>query len=245
MYRILIADENYIDTNTIQYALQQECDEKFCIRAVYNAEDTLYNLHSFLPQILVLDISLPRIGGIKLATQIYENGTEPFKNISLVFTSNYYDYTLVKESVHYNTLDFLIKPFKPERLVNSIAKVIKGSSQLPMNVQIDCVHSSVRQTCDFLKANITKSFSVKELANRVQISPNYLSHLFVKDMGMTLISYHNAIKIEQAKQVLLENPYLKVYEIAFRVGYDDDKYFCRLFKKHCGITPGRYRQKFL
>jgi len=52
------------------------------------------------------------------------------------------------------------------------------------------------------------------------------------------------VRIEKAKEFLLET-YLKAYEIAERVGFKENTYFSRLFKKITGITPGEYRKQWL
>lgn len=51
-------------------------------------------------------------------------------------------------------------------------------------------------------------------------------------------------KIDRAKLLLL-NEMLDVQQIAFELNYDDCGYFCRIFKKMCGCTPGEYRKKYL
>jgi transcriptional regulator GlxA family with amidase domain len=61
--------------------------------------------------------------------------------------------------------------------------------------------------------------------------------------GQTPVGYVQALRIEEAKQQL-ETTSLPADEIAVAVGYEDPAFFRRLFKRHTGITPGRYRRRF-
>lgn len=82
--------------------------------------------------------------------------------------------------------------------------------------------------------------SVKMIAERLQCSPDYLSHLFHVATGEKLIHYIQRIRIESAR-IALESTSLYISEIAFANGFEDAGYFSRVFKKHCGETPQEFR----
>ncbi len=84
--------------------------------------------------------------------------------------------------------------------------------------------------------------SVKTIAERLQCSPDYLSHLFHKATGEKLIQYIHRIRIEGARLALESTP-LHISEIAFASGFDDAGYFARVFKKHCGESPLEFRAR--
>ena len=84
--------------------------------------------------------------------------------------------------------------------------------------------------------------SVKMIADRLQCSPDYLSHLFHVATGEKLIHYIQRIRIESAR-IALESTPLYISEIAFANGFDDAGYFSRVFKKHCGETPQEFRMR--
>ena len=82
--------------------------------------------------------------------------------------------------------------------------------------------------------------NVKFLAKKLNCSSDYLSHLFRRETGMTLISYIKQLRVMQAKS-LLETSTLNVQEVGRAVGYEDPGYFIRVFKKLTGLTPKGYR----
>jgi AraC-like DNA-binding protein len=82
--------------------------------------------------------------------------------------------------------------------------------------------------------------SVKDLANRVNLSPSYLSDLLKKETGLNAQDHIHYFVIEQAKNILLQTNQ-SVSEIAYSLGFEYPQYFSRLFKQKTGITPLEYR----
>lgn len=94
---------------------------------------------------------------------------------------------------------------------------------------------------EYVKANVDKEIGVSTAAELVNMSESYFSHLFKKETGSSFIDFVNSIKVEKAKELLLQTD-LKVYEIAFMVGFENSNYFSMLFKKVTGKSPNDYRR---
>jgi two-component system response regulator YesN len=84
--------------------------------------------------------------------------------------------------------------------------------------------------------NITLSGTAEILG----ITGGYLSTLFQKSLQCGFIDYLNRVRIERACCYLEQN-YFKTYEIAYKVGFRDEKYFSKVFKKVMGMSPKEYR----
>ncbi|MFI3257477.1 MAG: helix-turn-helix transcriptional regulator, partial [Spirochaetales bacterium] len=69
--------------------------------------------------------------------------------------------------------------------------------------------------------------------------PEYISGLFKKETGITYGAYIKKIRMEEAKRCL-EQTNMKIFEIAFRVGYSDFGYFSKVFKSYTGFSPKDY-----
>ncbi|WP_175638631.1 response regulator transcription factor [Metabacillus schmidteae] len=104
--------------------------------------------------------------------------------------------------------------------------------------------SSIQEIEAFLRKNYEKDITLQEIADRFFLSREYISRKFKQEYHETLTNYLTKIRIEKAKE-LLENPHLKVYEISFKCGYQNEKYFNKVFKKIVGLTPNEFRVKII
>lgn len=83
--------------------------------------------------------------------------------------------------------------------------------------------------------------SLNEVAERVNLAPAYVSYIFSRETGTTLIKYITEKRMEKAK-LLLEEGKLKMVQIARACGYESQSYFNRAFKNHFGVTPKQYKE---
>lgn len=83
-----------------------------------------------------------------------------------------------------------------------------------------------------------------KLAQYVNISPSRLHQLFKDELGLPPAKYLHHLRMKQARE-LLETSYLSVKEVMRQIGVTDESHFVRDFKKSYGLTPAKYRQRFL
>lgn len=88
----------------------------------------------------------------------------------------------------------------------------------------------------------TSSFDTTEVARTAGMSYGYFSRCFHDIVGMPFNEYCTLVRITKAKELLL-NTGNSIQQIAFDVGYNDEKYFSRLFKKHTGQSPSEFRRQ--
>ncbi|MEK8131837.1 response regulator [Paenibacillus filicis] len=101
-------------------------------------------------------------------------------------------------------------------------------------------HHLIRQIASFIETHIQESWTVRQLAEQFNLNASYLSVLFKKEMGRTISEFVQDTRIELAKR-LLQDPGIKVYEVAEMVGIQTSAYFTYVFKKSVGSTPQEFR----
>lgn len=84
-------------------------------------------------------------------------------------------------------------------------------------------------------------FSLQDAADHVNLSVQYLSKMFRKEMGVTFVDYLTSVRIRKSIELLHSDEW-KIYEIAEKVGYTTQHYFSNVFKKSLGISPAEYRR---
>lgn len=87
-----------------------------------------------------------------------------------------------------------------------------------------------------------RGFTIQDIADHVALSETYLCSLFKKQRGGTVKEYISSLRVEKAKELLLDKE-LKLYEVADRTGFTDANYFATFFKKYAGCTPSEYRER--
>ncbi|MWV43969.1 response regulator [Paenibacillus sp. HJL G12] len=92
----------------------------------------------------------------------------------------------------------------------------------------------------YIRKNYASSLTLEAVAEYLQLSPSYFSNLFKKETGQNFIDYATNLRIEQSK-ILLRTTEMKVYEIGRTVGYENEHYFSRVFKKVVGCSPLHYK----
>ena len=105
------------------------------------------------------------------------------------------------------------------------------------------VEDTIQRVKIYIQRNYQKNLTIEFLASLFYMNSSYLSHLFRKTTGEKFVQYLNSVRIEKAKHLLATTD-RKLYQIAKTVGYDNNKYFFRVFKKWEGMTPEQYRQSF-
>jgi AraC-like DNA-binding protein len=93
----------------------------------------------------------------------------------------------------------------------------------------------------FLKGNLYRDISVDEMAEIMDMSRSHFTRVFGKAMGMSPRMYLEDLRLKTAMDILFEKN-ATIKETAARCGIYDVNYFCRLFKKRYGISPGKYRE---
>ncbi len=83
-------------------------------------------------------------------------------------------------------------------------------------------------------------FSLGDVAEKFSVSSSYLSKLLKQEVGLSFIDYLTMFRIKKSI-CMMDDPKLKIYEIARAVGYNNQHYFCKAFKKVMGVAPTEYR----
>lgn|GEM_PF-3895292 len=92
-------------------------------------------------------------------------------------------------------------------------------------------------------SNYMEDISLEEWAREANLYPSFLSKIFKDISGWNFIDYLTHVRLTKAKE-LLKDTDVKIKDIAESVGYNQQSYFNRMFKKEFGLTPGEYREQY-
>jgi AraC family transcriptional regulator, arabinose operon regulatory protein len=94
---------------------------------------------------------------------------------------------------------------------------------------------------NYIEGNYNKTPTIDEMATIINTSPQYLCRLFKETLNMRPFAYLTKYRLQKSKELLINDLSLKICDISKFVGYNDESYFCLLFKKNEGVTPLEFR----
>jgi two-component system response regulator YesN len=125
-----------------------------------------------------------------------------------------------------------VKAYVCKLLQGLLESVALDPSDQPCNI--------IKKTIEYMEREYVYA-TLHNTAQKVFMTPTYLSALFKMNTGKTFIEQLTDIRIKKAKH-MLKHTHLKNYEVAEKVGYSDSRYFSQIFKKKVGLSPSEYRE---
>lgn len=102
-------------------------------------------------------------------------------------------------------------------------------------------HNVIYQTTAYIKENLAEKLTLEDAAEHVSLSKSYFCRILKDEPGYTFTEYVNHLRVERAKLYLRDST-MSIADIAYAVGFDDQSYFTRIFKKLTNVSPGQYRK---
>lgn len=102
-------------------------------------------------------------------------------------------------------------------------------------------HNVIYQTTAYIKENLAEKLTLEDAAEHVSLSKSYFCRILKDELGYTFTEYVNHLRVERAKLYLRDST-MSIADIAYAVGFDDQSYFTRIFKKLTNVSPGQYRK---
>lgn len=100
----------------------------------------------------------------------------------------------------------------------------------------------IEPAIQYINTHFMEEVRLSDLAKECCMSPNYFHKLFTTALHTTPVNYISLLRMNTALQLLVNNE-CNIKEIAYQLGFNDDAYFSRVFRKYYGITPGEYKRK--
>lgn len=219
-----------------------------------NGAEALDMIRQDAPDLVISDIIMPEMDGVELLRRTREEGyTSRFVMLTCMS-----DFEYVRQAMEYGASNYILKL---SMSVNSLRETLqKISKELPKpspaggrDTRSSSVepppllpeevtsHPEIQKILQYLHANYDQDITVKSMSQYVMMAENYVSTLFKRKTGQTLIHYLHQIRVNQAIEYLLHSG-MPVYEIGNRVGFVNDNYFIKIFKRLTLQTPSQFRQ---
>ncbi|MBB3113121.1 two-component system response regulator YesN [Paenibacillus phyllosphaerae] len=150
----------------------------------------------------------------------------------------YYGSGNVTQNIEYLTYDHVARHYGSyPKLFRSLEEVFESQADMEIVLSND----QVKEIMAYIDSRYSEDLILGDVAKHFSMSVGYLSSLIKKKTGTGYSEYITGKRLQRAKELLAE-PRLSVQEIVQQVGYKDYFYFNKLFKKHVGVTPSKFRK---
>ena len=172
-------------------------------------------------------IDAMRIRAIELTTLLSRVAMDGGANAESVYGLNSKFLTLISQKQNLDELCMLLQ------------EVAEGFTSA-MFFEKDKGNSYIRKALRFIADNYFEHLELAAVADFVQLSPSYFSTLFRQVVGMNFREYLCRVRVEESKRLLLSTEFA-LADIAVSVGFPDQSYYCKIFKRIVGVSPGKFR----
>lgn len=191
--------------------------------------------------VLITDIRMPGTSGLEMIRTLRKSHPK----LPILILSGYSDFRYAQEAIELGVVKYMTKPTNTKELMAALEKI---EATLPKEEEREEGEETsnllVTRAIAYMEENYHKKIGLRDLADALYLSPNYLSELFKRHTGENFSDYLLRLRMHHAKRYLANIQY-KISDVAGLVGFSDSRYFSSTFKRFYGLTPLEYRNKIL
>lgn len=238
--KLLVADDEDVIRRGVAKYIQLHTNRFERIYEAENGQEAIELILKYQPDILLLDVQMPVKNGIEVMKEADRAGLHPI----IIILSGYDEFSYAQQALRLGAKEYLLKPARASDILNCLNKLADeafGSEKNPVPEEDFQSNHMVKRAMEYIADHYMENITLNDVAESVGISGGYLSTLFTQNLECGFVDYLNKVRVERACSYLEQN-FLKTYEIAYKVGFRDEKYFSKVFKKIQGISPKEYRK---
>ena len=248
-FAILIIEDNH----DLRFYLKDNLRHRYTVYEASDGTEGYKKVLSLFPDLVISDIVLPGMDGIEICRKIKTDRRTSHIPVILLTAQTTNEQKI--SGFEAGADDYITKPFTYEILESRIRNLIRQRDTLrksfqnqveiePSNVEVVSLDKKfIQKAIEIVEKNIDNTeFSVEELSHELNMSRVNLYKKLLSLTGKTPIEFIRIIRLKRAAQLLRESQ-LTVSEIAYKVGFNNPKYFTKYFKEEFGVLPSVYAQQ--
>ena len=251
MWKVLIVEDERHAREYVKEIVNWEDQGFTLIGEVSNGLDALKFMDRHEPDLIISDIIMPHMDGVELLKTLRLRG---YDGIFIMLTC-IDEFEYARQAVEGGASSYMLKlSMGPDLLQEKLEKAnrelwkrerLRRLNQIAPDVnrfaeEHRTDHTEINKILSYIRKNFQLSITLQSMSEYVNLTPSYLSDLFKKKTGETLIHYLHRVRVGEA-QMLLTSTTLSIEQIANLVGFEDVNYFIRVFKRINEVTPAAYR----
>lgn len=269
MHKVVIIDDEPIIVKGLEKTVKWE--ELDCVVAgtAYNGLEGMELIRNEKPDILISDICMPGMDGLAMIAALKSE----LPGMEITILTGFRDFDYAQQAIRLGVCRFLLKPSIMEELNEAIRTMVDRLNEKNRMHKTEAVQGEkaegqeekggnegaegkeeietpenaagsfiVKNALAFMTENYAERLKLADVADHVYVSQWHLSKLLNKYTGQNFSELLNNVRMEKAKE-LLDDPSLRISDIAEEVGFLDMAHFSRVFKKLAGVSANEYRNR--
>lgn len=233
-------------------------EKHFRVQVVSPDLITTLNPANIAPEVICFDYDFPDQHGLNML----RSARMEFPQLPVLLLTEQHSEALAIWALRMRVWDFLVKPLNEEQTCQEIEQLKKqlvthqhwestpfiGSQTPQIPEEARFLNSGTQEeralapAISYIQQHFTEKISEEQMASLCHMRPFQFSRCFRKHCGITFQEFVQRTRIDEAMR-LLRNPRMPILDIALTVGFKDQSYFTRVFKKHFGMAPTAYREQ--
>lgn len=246
MYKVVIIDDEPVIVEGISKVVPWKEYDCVISGTAYDGQEGLKVIRGIEPDIIFSDIAMPGLDGLKMIAALKVE----YPDMMIAILTGYRDFNFAQQAIHLGVNRFLLKPSNMTEIEEAVEfmvgtlkrKGITGSEPEVKEEEGKAGSFIVKNALQYINENYEHKISLNDVAEHTYVSQWHLSKLLNKHTGKSFSDILNSARIEKAKE-LLNDPALRIGDIAEKVGFLDVAHFSRVFKKIVGISANSYRNQ--
>ena len=246
-YSVIVAEDEELLLNNLISKIENADLGFKVIGKAQTGTQALELVHEFTPDLIITDIKMPMMDGITLLENVHQR----YPSIKFIITSGFADFEYAKRAIKLQVSEYLLKPIDPKELYDVLLN-IRTKLVLEQSSYSDIFNDSMTRNTpeqiasslqEYIIHNYNLDINLNLISNNMNYSSAYLTKIFYQQYETTPSKYIISLRTSKARYLLTHNFELSIKQIGEIVGYHDQGYFSRIFKKQVGVSPFEYREK--
>lgn len=246
---ILIVEDN----SDVRAYIKEQIESDYEVIEASNGEAGIIKAQAEIPDLIITDVMMPKMDGYQFSKQLRSN--EKTSHIPIIMLTAKAGLDDKIEGLETGIDAYLTKPFSAKELKVRVKNLIYQRKQLrkrfskstvirPSEVSgVSADQKFLSKTIKIIEENFEdEKFGVETLANKVNMSSSQLNRKLNALIGQPAGQLIRSMKLQRAADLLRQNVG-SVAEICYKVGFNDQGYFTKAFRKQFGVSPSEYKGK--
>lgn len=249
MLKVVLIDDEPIIVEGLTKIIPWEKWDCGVVGVAHTGEEGLELIREKHPHIIITDICMPRMDGLAMLASLKSQ----YSDMEIAILTGYRNFNYAQQAIKLGVRRFLCKPSKMEELEEAMTIMTQHAKQNQIERK-ELFESEVKEEAEdspansfivknavaYIEEHYMEKLKLSDVADKVYVSQWHLSKLLNRHLGQNFSEILNNVRIAKAKE-LLNDPSLRIGDIAEEVGFLDIAHFSRVFKKQSGKSANEYR----